>query len=103
MVARGRVQSNERGAVCERDVNGVLSPDLDRIIDGAVDMTYDFSLGHRGKMSFFGDRNYIARFNVRNVFDDGPTFSVIKSVDGNNIRVARKSGRLFILSFEVDI
>ena len=66
-------------------------------------MTYDFTLGHRGKMKIFGERNYTARLNVRNVFDDGPTFSVIKSVDGNNIRVARKSGRLFILSMDIDL
>lgn len=87
----------------EIDVNGVLSPDLDRIINGAVDMTYDFTLGYRGKMDFFGDRNYTVRLNVRNLFDDGPTYPVIKSVDGNNIRLARKSSRLIVLSMDVDI
>ena len=87
----------------EININGVRSPDLNNIIDGAVDMTYDLTVGHRGKLKFFGDRNYTARLNVRNVFDDGPTFPVIKSVDGNNIRVARKSGRLFVLSFDVDM
>ena len=35
-------------------VNGRAAPDLERLINGADDMTYDFSLGHRGKMSFFG-------------------------------------------------
>ncbi|MCB1124110.1 MAG: hypothetical protein KJT03_21345, partial [Verrucomicrobiae bacterium] len=60
-------------------------------------------VGHRGKVKLFGERNYRAQLNVRNVFDDGPTFSVIKSVDGNNIRVARKSGQLFVLSFDIDL
>jgi hypothetical protein len=84
-------------------VSGEASPDLENIIMGAVDMTYDANFGYRGKMKFFGDRNFRVQANVRNLFDDGPTFPVIKSVDGNNIRVARKSGRLFILSFDVDL
>jgi hypothetical protein len=87
----------------EIDINGVMSPDLDRIIKGAVDMTYDVTLGHRGKLTWFDDRNYTVRLNIRNVLDDGPLFPVIKSVDGNNIRLARKTGRFFILSFDVDI
>ncbi len=87
----------------ETEVNGEIAPDLDNILAGAVDMTYDASFGYRGKMKFFGDRNFRAQFNVRNLFDDGPTFPVIKSVDGNNIRIARKSGRLFILSMDIDL
>ncbi|MCB1124439.1 MAG: hypothetical protein KJT03_23000, partial [Verrucomicrobiae bacterium] len=87
----------------EIDINGVLSPDLDRIIDGAVDMTYDATVGYRGKIDLFGSRNYTVRLNVRNLFDDGPTYPVIKSVDGNNIRVARKSSQLFILSVDMDL
>jgi hypothetical protein len=66
-------------------------------------MTYDVILGHRGKLTWFDDRNYTVRLNIRNVLDDGPLFPVIKSVDGNNIRLARKTGRFFILSFDVDI
>jgi hypothetical protein len=84
-------------------VSGVESPNLDRPLSGAIDMTYDLSIGYRGKIKLFGDRNYRIQGTVRNLFDDGPTFPVIKSVDGNNIRVARKTPRQFILSVDMDL
>ncbi len=84
-------------------VNGIESPNLEDPLSGAIDMTYDLSLGYRGKIKLFGERNYRVQGTVRNLFDDGPTFPVIKSVDGNNIRIARKSGRQFILSMDIDL
>jgi outer membrane receptor protein involved in Fe transport len=84
-------------------VAGVESPDLENRLAGAIDMTYDLTLGYRGKIELFGDRNYRIQGTIRNLLDDGPTFPVIKSVDGYNIRVGRKTPRQFILSFDVDL
>jgi outer membrane receptor protein involved in Fe transport len=84
-------------------VSGIESPNLEKPLAGAIDMTYDVTIGYRGKIKLFGDRNYTVRGTIRNLLDDGPTFPVIKSVDGNNIRVARKTPRLFILSVDVDL
>ena len=112
--SEGRLNGfNVGGAVRWRDaptvgyeeiiVSGIQSPDLTKPLAGAIDMTYDVSLGYRGKIKLFGDRNYRVQGTIRNLFDDGDTFPVIKSVIGNNLRVARKTPRQFILSVDIDL
>ncbi|MDA1067233.1 MAG: hypothetical protein O3C43_12095 [Verrucomicrobia bacterium] len=84
-------------------VAGVESPDLDKKLSGAVDMTFDLTGGYRGKIKLFGDRNYRIQGTIRNILDDAGTFPVIKSVVGNNLRVARKTPRQFIISVDIDL
>jgi len=70
---------------------------------GAEDFTTDLFASYRGKTNLFGERNYKVQLNVRNAFDEDDNVPGIKDINGDNIRMLRKFGRQFILSFELDI
>jgi hypothetical protein len=70
---------------------------------GAEDFTTDLFASYRGKTNLFGERDYKVQLNVRNAFDEDDNVPGIKDINGDNIRMLRKFGRQFILSFELDI
>ncbi len=70
---------------------------------GAEDFTTDLVASYRGKADLFGERDYKVQLNIRNAFDKDENVPGIKDINGNNIRMIRKSQRQFILSFELDI
>ena len=76
---------------------------LSDVKHGAEDFAVDLGASFRGEAKWLGDRNYKVQLNIRNAFDKDENVPGIKDINGSNIRVIRKSGRQFILSFEVDV
>lgn len=77
--------------------------DLTKPKFGAEDFTTDLFASYRGEANLFGERSYKVQLNVRNALDEDDNVPGIKDINGNNIRMIRKAGRQFVLSFEVDI
>ena len=87
-----------------QEVNGVLVPDTEIILTGDSETYFDFSFGYRGKSEWLGNRNYDISVNIRNVFADEKY--VPKHIDfytGKTLSEVRVDGRMFVLTFDIDL
>ncbi len=86
-----------------KDVSGNENIDLDAPYFGGEEFYIDAFARYRGKLKWLGDRDYDLQLNVRNLLDKDDYISVIKGVEGNNLRMAKVEGRRVSLSFGIDI
>jgi hypothetical protein len=82
--------------------NGASELDLSKKYRGEEELYFDALVGYRGRIKAFGNVGYRVQLNVRNVLNEDDPVPIMRTTQGQIVRIATVEPRVIVGTFGVD-